>query len=168
MSLISTKRAFAGSIQCSGVPIGVEEIFVLQYTKLANYFGDQLCEEWGGDYLIHRDEARIVEGCKQFVDWAITKWDRWVRRRVVSRKWSPDNCEVSCPPAWSLGRYSEMYLGCGGEVIRMTTASRILCVPVETLVRWKLELLLDHLVVHRALEMMLGPRPEWLIYQQER
>ena len=131
-----------------------------QYLKLVNYFGDQLGDEWGGDFYRHHDMDKIRQGRDNFNEWISQQEHEFVRKQSTD-PWGPEVCFAKAAPDVRLGYPLELYLGCGGRVLTLSQASRRLCVPTATLMDWKLELMLDHLVIGRVLEMMLNPRPTW-------
>lgn len=142
-----------------------EQLLVVQYTKLANYFGDELDERWGGDFNEHRDKARIRCGLLTFLRdvqrLRTSPKDTWVTRTSMSEPWSRENVMISNIPSQELGKGFEPYLAIGGGMLTMTHAARILMIDLSELVSLKLRLIIDELVVEHGIRRMLLPRPEW-------
>lgn len=143
----------------------IDKVIRLQFTKLVNYYGDQLCEEWGGDFLNHFELGKIQEGFENFRDWFYTSQDApafiWINRCYKNKPWGPTTCLLSGQHDPELWDKYEPYLGCGERVLAIKDASIVLCVPRAELLALKLNLLLDHLVIGEALQRMLHPKTQW-------
>lgn len=143
-----------------------EQLFLLrlQFTKLANYYGDQLAEVWGGDYYRHGSLKRVRLGSIAFLEMMaknVTSRKVWIKRRDKEVSWHPYNFKLDVRPSAELGSPYEMYIGIFDQMLKVKDAARILCIDEDELVKLKLYLLLDKLVVDEAIRRMLRPRPEW-------
>lgn len=143
-----------------------EQLLTLQFTKLVNYFGDELAPEWGGDYLDHGNEARIRLAHRVFLrDIHTLKKPEcsWIHRIRQTHPWCLKNVVLRDVPAQELGSPVDPYLASGGSFLSTNEACQLLCLLPEQLITLKLQLLLDKLVLDEAIRRMVSPRPEWQI-----
>jgi hypothetical protein len=138
-----------------------QKLLLLQFTKLVNYFRDQLVNEWGGRY-IEEATTPAPEALVAFNQWAEAQEEKiWLERRFPELAWGPNNCKLSDVPSEELGAPYEAYLSCGDGLVTINQASRLLCIDPAQLVELKLKLIYDDLVVLKAVEGMLRPRDLW-------
>ena len=137
---------------------------MVQHCKLINYLPFKLCPEWGGCFRKHQSVSQVQEGQVRFLEWcrayAITPEHRFIH--TLDGRWSPESCRLGVKSSATLGNPDEWYLGAGDTLVTMRRASKMLCVPVETLIEWKRRMILDHKVVCSALKSMLLPKSSWL------
>lgn len=148
-----------------GVALSTPQLLVLQFAKLANYWGDQLSPDWGGDYVEHRNLFKVRVGLLRFFadvsPLCVTGADRWIHRINPESPWSVDNVVVRQHPSNDLGRPFEPYIGARKGIVTLAQASRMLCIDPVTLLQLKLRLIMDDEVVAQALRRMLLPRGKW-------
>jgi hypothetical protein len=138
------------------------QLLLLQFTKLVNYFSDQLVNEWGG-HFVEEASTPAPEAVFRFRQWieAQASEASWIERHFRELPWGPTNCKLSNEPSDELGAPYEAYLSCGEGFVTINQASRLLCIDSAKLVELKLQLVYDDLVVLKAVEGMLRPREEW-------
>lgn len=144
--------------------LGRQELFVLQYTKLCNYFGSELSPQWGGNYLDHQSHEILKLGMIQFltdVNKVSAPEAQWIRRKNPYDNWRIENLEVGTSPPDELGARYEPYIAHRGVMIKLQYAARLLAIPHLELLQLKLNLLVDSLVIQEAILRMLRPRPLW-------
>lgn len=148
-----------------------DEFFVLQYTKLVNYFGDQLCLEWGGDFCRHRKKLQLDEGLRTFMHAMQLKRDVpgaiWIHRVSTDQPWEEYNVVLKHSPSPELGVPEEAYFSMGGGLIRAEQACRLLCLKPRTFIELKLRLIADTLVADEAIRLLLKPKALWDRAQKE-
>lgn len=133
--------------------------WLIQYTRIVNYL--MPCEEWGGDFRSHNDYDRIQQGKKNFIAWAESRWDRGLGHRKYldcdrGRGFgSISDCFLARAPSPLLPNAMEAYLGIGSELVPINLAAHLMQMPASMLLEWKLELVLDHLVVKKYMEEFL-------------
>jgi hypothetical protein len=156
---IEAKKIFGHNV---AVTFERPQLLRLQYTKLVNYFRDQLINEWGG-YFVEEESAPAPEGWKLFEKWIETQDQQslWIEREFRELPWGPGNCKLVSEPSEELGAPYEAYLSCGEGLLTINQASRLLCTDSAELVELKLKLVYDDLVVLKAMEGMLRPRGTW-------
>ena len=141
------------------------QLFLFQYVKLLNYFGDDLVPEWGGSYIPSEQSERAPVAAEKFVEHAMSFPDLdgnvWITKRHETQPWSEVNLKLTHAPCQDLGAPYEAYLTYDGAMLTINQASRILCVDSGILVGLKLKLLYDEIVVLEAIKRMLRPRPQW-------
>ena len=146
------------------VTLEPELLVMVQYVKIANYFGDSLSLPWGGDYLEHLDEFRLFEGSYRFraeIQPLFTKEAPYIHRLDRTAAWSRDNIFMRSVPDSTLGSAHDPYVGANGILMPVQTASRLLAIEPLDLVRLKCKVILDHLVLEEAARRMCRPRPLW-------
>lgn len=138
-----------------------EQILVLQFTKLVNYFQDQLVNEWGGHFL-EEESTPAPEAMFRFLQFAGSQGNQmWIARPYRELPWGPSNCQLVNEPSQELGAPYEAYLYCGDGFVTINQASRLLCVESAKLVDLKLKLIYDEFVILKAVEGMIQPRETW-------
>lgn len=142
------------------------QVLTLQFSKLLNYFPDQLDPEWGGG-LGPLDRERLLR-CRSSFEKAVllTGGPCWLRRVSPHGKWGPDNWKLSDTPAKEFGSPFEPYLTANGAVLCINQAKRILGVDSLWLISLKLRLLLDELVILECVKKLLRPPPMWARHEE--
>jgi len=139
-----------------------KDLLTIQFAKCINYWREDTAPEWGGRH--ESNQNAVQRGYERFLEDAQGHDDsqpKWLRRLRTSVPWGPDNFCLSAEPAAELGYPYEPYLTHHGAILSCHQASRILSIPYIDLVRLKLQLLIDRLVIDEAIRRMLKPRPEW-------
>lgn len=137
------------------------QLLMLQFTKLVNYFTDQLVNEWGGHFL-EEESTPAPEAMFRFLQFVESQGDKtWIDRPYRELPWGPSNCQLVNAPSDELGAPYEAYLSCGDGFVTINQASRLLCVEPAKLVESKLKLIYDELVILKAVEGMILPREAW-------
>lgn len=156
-------QTITGGKTVQGAVLSREERVKLQFTRIVNYDGANLCEEWGGDFLSHYQVLKIQEGWLKFWQWAEPQEGEHIVRINKRLQWSPRNCNLCerLEERLELGVPTEIWVGCGSEVVPLRTAAKALAIPMGALLKYKLHVILDHLVIGYALGRMLGPRTGW-------
>lgn len=156
---IEVRKLFGHNV---AVTFDRSQLLRLQFTKLVNYFREQLVNEWGGHY-VEEQSTPAPEALARFESWVTDQAGSfcWIDREFRELPWGPENCKLVNEPCEELGAPYEAYLSCGEGFITINQASRLLCVDSAELVELKLKLVYDELVVLKALEGMLRPRDTW-------
>lgn len=140
------------------------DLLTIQYTKLINYFRQDVSPQWGG--VDHEHESENIEaGFRQFLQdcdaYGADTLPRWLHKKLPSLPWSAENFRLSFTTNPELGYPIEPYLTLNGAILTVHQASRILCIDADALIGLKCSLLLDLKVVDHAIRKMLSPRPQW-------
>jgi hypothetical protein len=132
--------------------------WMVQYLRLVNYL--TVPKEWGGNFREHGDYELVYQGKMNFKSWCKERVDRGLERKLYlncDTDFSTlGSCYLSRHPSRLIPNPGEMYLSAGDQIVTLEVASRILRIPEPTLFRWKMELVLDHLVLKRYFEKKLG------------
>jgi hypothetical protein len=141
-----------------------KELLVIQFTKLINYFRDQLAPEWGGGSDEH-DVQSAETGLQQYLEdtdaYGASDLPCWLRKKRDTLPWGPDNFTLTERADADLGYPFEAYLTVGSAILTINQASRILSIDRMELLRVKCSLLIDRRVISHAIKEMLKPRPLW-------
>ncbi len=141
------------------------KLLILQFTKLLNYWSDDLAADWGGHFYTNPSLSALTKSLNQFLE-DVRAYDSdiketWLHKKYEQLPWGPGNFKLRPEPSLSLGAPYEPYLSAYGGILTVNQASRLLNVDARELVALKLRLLLDERVIAEAVKRMLKPRPEW-------
>lgn len=141
-----------------------QDLLTIQFAKCINYWREDTAPEWGG--MRHEsDQTSAQLGHQRFLEdvegYGADSLPKWLRKKHARLPWGSDNFRLSSEPAVELGYPYEPYLTHHGAILTAHQASRILSIPYLELVRLKLSLLIDRLVIDEAIRRMLKPRADW-------
>lgn len=140
------------------------DLLTIQFAKCINYWRNDTAPEWGGKR--HEDEPANAElGYQRFCEdveaFGPESAPKWIRKKLPGLSWGPDNFCLRSEPDPELGYPFEPYLTINGSILTLNQASRILSIRTLDLLRLKLSLLVDELVIDHAIFEMLKARPLW-------
>lgn len=141
------------------------QLLLLQFTKLLNYWSDDLSADWGGHFYTNPSLSALTRSMNQFLE-DVRAYDSdikeaWLHKKHEQLPWGPVNFKLRSEPDPSLGAPYEPYMSAYGGILTINQASRLLNVDARELVTLKLRLLLDERVISEAIKRMLKPRPTW-------
>lgn len=141
-----------------------KDLLTIQFCKCINYGRLDTAPEWGG--LRHESDQNSIEaGYQRFLEdvegYGAESLPKWLRKKLQGVPWGPDNFCLHSEPAVEFGYPFEPYLTVNGAILSVNQASRILSIKHMDLVRLKLAVLVDWLVVDEAIMRMLKARPLW-------
>lgn len=137
-----------------------EQMLRLQYSKLINYFGDQLAREWGGPFFATGNFAEVLNGWEQFAAFTAATTPTlplWIKRKDDNHPWEPANTVLTREPDPALGQRFEAYMSINGTILRVRDAARFMLVDIKTLLDLKLKLLVDNAVMAALILTVLEP-----------
>lgn len=153
------------------IPFSRRQILILQFSKLLNYFPDDLSPEWGGGYGHLSSTLPVSDALDRFLtetEASEQRVDNWIHKKYDLLPWGPDNFKLRLQPLDKLGIPAEAYLSINGGIVTINQAARLLCIVPAELVKLKLKLLLDRNVIAEAINRMLKPRPEWELVEAKK
>lgn len=138
------------------------QVLLIQFSKLLNFFADQLEPEWGGGLDVLSKE-RFASARYLYETTVMSRHTRecWVHRLDGHKPWGPDNWTLKDVPNIELGAPFEPYFSCNGGILGLNQASRVLGVDNKELFHLKLQHLLDELVIRECIKNLLKPPALW-------
>lgn len=137
------------------------QVLLLQFSKLLNFFPDQMEAEWGGG-LGPLTESRYMQAKYLFETQVVMQQGPcWLHRKDGTKPWGPGNFVLKDVPNIEFGSPFEPYMAVNGSLVTINQAKRFLAVDSLWLIRVKLHLLLDELVILEAVKQLLSPPPLW-------
>ena len=139
-----------------------KQVLLVQFSKLLNYFPDQLDEAWGGGLDVLGIERFASARYQYEAEVLVEGSDRcWIHRKNEKERWGPNNWVLKDEPNRELGSPFEPYFSCNGGLLSLNQASRILAVDSRYLYQLKLQHLLDEIIIRECLKNLLSPPPLW-------